>query len=137
MFLVIRMDQKEHCVENRFEALGNTVKNPTHKLESFSCPDGVSSITLECSEVTSLCPVTGQPDFATVKIYYMPKDLCIESKSLKLYLWQFRNQGIFCEELAARIREDIIDAVDPRIVDVEVLFAKRGGISIRAQSSDM
>jgi len=115
-----------------FEALGKPVTGPRRTLESFPAPDHVTHITMRCEEVTSICPVTGQPDFETVIIEYEPAGLGIESKSLKLYLWSFRDEGIFCEMLAARVADDVLAAVRPRRCTVTVEQRPRGGISIRA-----
>ena len=90
-----------------FEALGKKVEAPSRKLEVFPKPLGVDKVVLESDEVTSLCPVTGQPDWETVVIEFAPNEYCIESKSLKLYLWSYREEGMFCEALAARIAQDV------------------------------
>src|SRR5208337_3778916 len=87
-------------------------------------------VTMESDEVTSLCPVTGQPDWGTVIIEYAPRGLCIESKSLKLYLWSFREEGIFCEALADRIADDVFAACQPGWCLVTVVQKPRGGIKI-------
>ncbi len=113
-----------------FEALGNEVRGPRRKLETFSKPAGVTRITMESDEVTSLCPVTGQPDWGTVIIEYAPRDLCIESKSLKLYLWSFREEGIFCEALADRIATDVFAACRPFWCRATVVQKPRGGVKI-------
>jgi 7-cyano-7-deazaguanine reductase len=113
-----------------FAALGKQVRGPGKALESFAKPAGVTRVVMESDEVTSLCPVTGQPDWDTVTIEYAPRDLCIESKSLKLYLWSFREEGIFCEALADRIATDIFDACQPDWCRVTVAQKPRGGIKI-------
>lgn len=87
-------------------------------------------ITFECPEFTSLCPVTNQPDFGHITIRYIPDQTCIESKSLKLYLFSFRNHNSFHEEAVNRIMTDIIAACNPRQIQVEGRFNPRGGISI-------
>jgi 7-cyano-7-deazaguanine reductase len=115
-----------------------------------ACPDRPERTTLEsfankyssrdylvqfnCPEFTSLCPVTGQPDFARIKISYIPDKRCLESKSLKLYLGSFRNHGMFHEEVANRILEDIVAAVEPRWALVRGLMNRRGGISIEVSA---
>ena len=76
-----------------FRALGKTVRTPMRTLDTFPKPAGVETVIMESDEVTSLCPVTGQPDWETVTIGYAPDQACIESKSLKLYLWSFREEG--------------------------------------------
>ena len=80
-------------------------------------------------EFTCLCPLTGQPDFASFEIRYVPDQLCVETKSLKLYLWSFRNEGAFHEKVTNDIASHIIDAVDPRHLTIEGTFFVRGGIT--------
>lgn len=98
-------------------------------LDTFPNP-GVSSVTLECTEVTSLCPKTGQPDLELVVINYAPKAKCLESKSLKLYLGAFRQEGLFGETLAKRICDDIALVLEPKYLEVSLKAKPRGGISI-------
>ena len=83
-----------------------------------------------CPEFTSLCPITGQPDFAEVRILYIPDQRMVESKSLKLYLFSFRNHGDFHEDCVNIIMDDLIKLMDPRYIEVVGLFVPRGGISI-------
>lgn len=104
----------------------------TLKSEAIPAPN-VQVVTLRALEFTSLCPKTGQPDFGQVMIEYAPRELCIESKALKFYLWSFRNVGAFCEDLAARIAEDVVYAIDPVWVEVNVHQNVRGGIEILAR----
>ena len=87
-------------------------------------------------ELTAMCPVTSQPDLYTATIAYEPLERCLESKSLKLYLMQFRNEGHFCEALAVRIRDDVAEALDvpPERVVVTLIQKARGGITITATS---
>lgn len=101
-------------------------------LETFKNqhPDLDYLITFKCPEFTSLCPKTSQPDFATIHIQYVPNELCVESKSLKLYLFSFRNFGEFHEDCVCRIGKDLIDKIDPKYIRVEGQFRQRGGISI-------
>lgn len=87
-------------------------------------------VRLTSDEFTCVCPVTHQPDFATIKINYIPDEKLVESKSLKLYLTSFRNHGIFHEEVVNRIADDLIKILQPRYLEVEGLFSVRGGISI-------
>ncbi len=115
-----------------FEALGNAVRVPARKLEIFPKPEGVEKVVLESDEVTSLCPVTGQPDWETVTIEFAPDGYCIESKSLKLYLWSFREEGMFCEAMAAKIAQDIFEVCKPHWCTVNVSQKPRGGIRIAA-----
>ena len=83
-------------------------------------------------ELTSLCPLTGQPDFNTIEIDYEPREKCIESKSLKLYLWSFRDKGAFVEQLAAEIAEEVRRAAEPDHVRVTITQHARGGIVTEA-----
>ncbi len=92
-------------------------------------PAGVAGkIHIVCPEFTSLCPMTGQPDFATIVIDYIPNERCLESKSLKLYLFSFRNHGEFHESCVNRIANDLIRLLDPLWIKVEGQFTPRGGI---------
>ena len=85
-------------------------------------------IRLECPEFTCLCPMTGQPDFGTIRVTYVPDRLCVELKSLKLYLWSFRDEGAFHEAVTNRILDDLVAALAPRRIAVEADFKVRGGI---------
>lgn len=93
------------------------------------------SIVHTCPEFTALCPKTGQPDFATIVISYVPDALCVELKSLKLYLQAYRNRGIFYEHVTNVILDDLVAAVKPRSMTVEGRFAVRGGISSLVRAS--
>jgi 7-cyano-7-deazaguanine reductase len=121
--------------ELEFKALGHKVSEPSRSLEVFPTPAHVRKVVLESDEVTSLCPVTGQPDWETVRIEFEPGPCCIESKSLKLYLWSFRQEGAFCEALAARIAQDVFTACAPVWVKVTITQKPRGGITISAEAS--
>lgn len=101
------------------------------KSEAFPAPD-VQAVTLAAGEFTSICPRTGQPDFGTVTIEYTPGQRCLESKALKFYLWSYRDEGAFCETLAARIADDVVYAIEPRAVRVQVNQNVRGGITVVA-----
>ena len=103
------------------------------RAEAFPAPD-VQEVTLAAQEFTSICPKTGQPDFGTVTITYVPNERCLESKAVKYYLWSFREVGSFCESLAARIADDVMYAVAPRRVRVEVYQSVRGGIALMARA---
>jgi 7-cyano-7-deazaguanine reductase len=83
---------------------------------------------MDCPEFTCVCPKTGQPDFATIRIRYVPDALCVELKSLKLYLWSYRDVGTFHEAVTNRICDDLVALLDPRWVEVTGDFAVRGGI---------
>lgn len=87
-------------------------------------------VQFNCPEFTSLCPITGQPDFAEIKIAYIPQKLMVESKSLKLYLFSFRNHGDFHEDCVNIIMKDLIRLIQPKYIEVIGLFTPRGGISI-------
>lgn len=87
-------------------------------------------VRFNCPEFTSLCPITGQPDFATLYISYVPDQRMVESKSLKLYLFSFRNHGAFHEDCVNVIMDDLIALMDPRYIEVEGRFLPRGGLSI-------
>jgi len=100
------------------------------QLETFpnSNPDRNYVIQFECPEFTCLCPRTGQPDFATIRIEYVPDELCVELKSLKLYLWSYRNEGAYHEAVTNRILDDLVNAVQPKRIKVVGDFYVRGGI---------
>ena len=87
-------------------------------------------VRFNCPEFTSLCPITGQPDFAEIRINYVPDQLMVESKSLKLYLFSFRNHGDFHEDCVNTIMKDLIKLMQPKYIEVIGLFTPRGGISI-------
>ena len=101
-------------------------------LEAFDNkhPDNDYFVKFVCPEFTSLCPITGQPDFATIVIRYIPGQKMVESKSLKLYLFSFRNHGDFHEDCVNIIMNDLIRLMDPKYIEVTGLFTPRGGISI-------
>ena len=111
-------------------------KNPDPRiLDTFLNP-GVNEVTLECIEFTSLCPVTGQPDYGKLKIIYTPKEKCVESKSLKLYLGMYRQFGGFAEKITQKIYWDLFQTLDPIHLKVVSKFSYRGGISIEACKGD-
>lgn len=87
-------------------------------------------VTFNCPEFTSLCPITGQPDFATIHINYLPDVMMVESKALKLYLFSFRNHGAFHEDCVNIIMKDLIKLMQPKYIEVVGIFTPRGGISI-------
>lgn len=112
--------------------LGQTVREPSRTLESFDAPDGCTEVEFTTDELASLCPVTSQPDYGSLTIRYRPASSCIESKSLKLYLWSFRDQAHFVEQLAATVASDVHAAIEPEWVEVEVRQNVRGGIETTA-----
>lgn len=101
-------------------------------LETFNNkhPDNDYWVQFNCPEFTSLCPITGQPDFAEIKIMYIPSEKMVESKSLKLYLFSFRNHGDFHEDCVNIIMKDLVKLMHPKYIEVIGLFTPRGGISI-------
>lgn len=122
---------------NNLTLLGRQVRRPAKKLEAFpnTHPRRGYRVILETSEFTSLCPVTGQPDFGTITISYVPDRLIVESKSLKLYLWSYRQEGHFHEEVVNRILDDLVKAIRPRSCEVKGVFNVRGGIGITVVAS--
>jgi 7-cyano-7-deazaguanine reductase len=122
-------------MEPRFVALGHAGSDAYVGLETFPNP-GVERVEMVSDEVTAFCPITHQPDFYTATIAYEPDAVCLESKSLKIYLSRFHDQGVFCEELAVRIRDDVAEAlaVDRARVRVALRQKARGGITITASA---
>ena len=114
--------------------LGSDLREPVEHVECFPAPPTVTTVQLTTDEVTSLCPVTGQPDISSVEIEYEPDGQCIESKSLKLYLWSFRDRKVFAEALAAEIAAEVHRATKAPLVRVQVRQRPRGGIVIKATS---
>jgi 7-cyano-7-deazaguanine reductase len=104
---------------------------PSKNLEAFANPQPARDyeILFDCPEFTCLCPLTGQPDFAHFKIRYIPDALCVELKSLKLYLWTFRDQGAFHEDVTNRIMDDLVALTDPRFMEIDAEWFVRGGIT--------
>ncbi len=98
----------------------------------MTLPANCTRVRFTSDELTSLCPLTGQPDFNSIEIDYTPNSRCIESKSLKLYLWSFREKGAFCEQLAADIAAEVYRAAEPQRVRVTITQHTRGGIVTEA-----
>ena len=123
---------------SKLTMLGSNQTNYKYKdpcpeiLETFAnqYPKGDYEVVLEFPEFTSLCPKTGQPDFATIKIIYVPGKKCLESKSIKLYMFAFRNHGSFMETITNKILNDCVEACDPVYMRVEGIFNARGGLKI-------
>ncbi len=117
-----------------FVALGHPGSDHYAGLETFPNP-GAAQVDMTSDELTAVCPVTGQPDLYVATVEYWPDTLCIESKSLKLYLSRFRNEAHFCEALAVRIRDDVAKALDLPSEKVQVTLRQkaRGGITITAR----
>jgi 7-cyano-7-deazaguanine reductase len=110
---------------------------PSRELSTFDNPNPGRDyeIRLECPEFTCLCPLTGQPDFAVIRVSYVPDRLCVELKSLKLYLWSFRDQGAFHEAVTNQILDHLVAALSPRRMTVEGDFNVRGGIHTVVRAS--
>ena len=121
---------------DKLTVLGTKAAIPTDYdpgvLETFenTHPDRDYFVTLRCPEFTTLCPITGQPDFGTLLINYIPDERLVESKSLKLYLFSFRNHGDFHEDVTNVIMGDLVELMRPKYIEVKGLFVPRGGISI-------
>ncbi|PHY03458.1 MAG: NADPH-dependent 7-cyano-7-deazaguanine reductase QueF [Planctomycetaceae bacterium] len=111
----------------------NTLQPSSEQLETFAnqFPDRAYTIEIICPEFTSMCPKTGQPDFGTLTLRYIPAKLCVELKSLKVYLQAFRNEGIFYENVTNRIFADLMAVLQPQHMTLVALFTPRGGISSR------
>jgi 7-cyano-7-deazaguanine reductase len=115
--------------------LGATVRHAIDHVEVFPAPEHVAEVRLTTDELTSVCPITGQPDISSVEIVYVPGEWCVESKSLKLYLWGFRDRPVFAEALAAEIAGEILETAKAREVTVTLTQRPRGGITISATAS--
>ncbi len=115
-----------------FKMLGRGPAKPGKQLETFPKPKHVTIVKFTSDELTSFCPVTDQPDFNRVEIEFAPDQLCVESKSLKLYLWTFREERIFGEELAAVIARDLFGALQPFYCTVTLRQNVRGGLQMTA-----
>jgi len=115
--------------------LGREAK-PSKRLEAFPNhdPNRDYIVTLTTDEFTCLCPVTGQPDFAKITIRYIPDKKVVESKSLKLYFWSYRNEGVFHEHVTNTILDDLVKALSPRWCEVVADFSMRGGIAISVKA---
>ncbi|MEA2574089.1 MAG: 7-cyano-7-deazaguanine reductase [Chloroflexia bacterium] len=136
------IDNKQKHPQNgangEFRFLGKDVAE-FQGFDTFPTPANVENVTMTSDEVTALCPITGQPDWYTVTISYDPKKAedggrCLESKSLKLYLQSYRNEGLFCEAFAGKIADDVFEALGPSSVVVTVDQKPRGGIGIVAKA---
>jgi 7-cyano-7-deazaguanine reductase len=114
--------------------LGANVRHPIDHVEVFAAPPGVTSVRFTSDELSSICPVTHQPDLSHVVIEYRPDRSCIESKSLKLYLWGFRDRAVFAEALAAELAREVMATASPHEVTVTLTQRPRGGIEVQAVS---
>ncbi|MDY0109807.1 MAG: preQ(1) synthase [Candidatus Krumholzibacteria bacterium] len=110
---------------------------PSQDLQTFAnpAPDRDYEITFDCPEFTCLCPLTGQPDFARFEIHYVPHEFCLELKSLKLYLWSYRDVSAFHEAVTNRILDDLVAACRPRMCEVVGDWFVRGGITTRVRAT--
>ena len=116
----------------RLSVLGQTVRHAIDHVEVFPAPDHVTVVKFSTDELASMCPVTQQPDLSTLVIEYEPGEWCIESKSLKLYLWGFRDRAVFAEALAAEIAGEVKATARPKWVKVTLTQRPRGGIQVEA-----
>ena len=125
----MNLENPEH---SNLTELGKGGTQPSRTLETFPNrnPERDYLVELETSEFTCLCPKTGQPDFANILIRYAPDQKIVESKSLKLYLWTYRDEGVFHEHFANLLLNDLVEALDPKWCRVEVDINARGGIGI-------
>ena len=112
--------------------LGASVHHAIEHVEVFPAPEHVNEVRFSTDELMSLCPVTGQPDISSIEISYVPRKWCVESKSLKLYLWGFRDRPVFAEALAAEIAGEFMGSAEPAKVSVRLRQRPRGGITIEA-----
>lgn len=127
-------DAMQNPDTSRLTILGNTVRHSVEHVEVFPAPANVSVVRFTNDELNSMCPVTQQPDLSTVVIEYVPDQWCIESKSLKLYLWGFRDRAVFAEALAAEIATEVMTTAQPSRVTVTLTQRPRGGIEVQAVS---
>ena len=104
--------------------------SPRRELETFNNPNPGRDYTIRIRipEFTCLCPKTGQPDFATMKLEYIPDELCVELKAWKLYLWSYRDEGAFHEAVTNEILDDLVEATQPRYIKLTAVFNVRGGV---------
>ncbi len=126
------MNRKEEGLQALGKATSYSMDYAPQVLESFENKHKENDywVRLNCPEFTTLCPITGQPDFAEIVISYIPAERMVESKSLKLYLFSFRNHGDFHEDCVNIIMKDLIALMQPKYIEVTGLFTPRGGISI-------
>ncbi len=127
-------DQSDETRVDELRVLGQTVRHPIDHVECFPAPAGCSIVRFRTDELASVCPVTQQPDISSVQIEYEPAESCIESKSLKLYLWGFRDRAVFAEALAAEIATEVMNSAAPKRVTVTLTHAPRGGITVETVS---
>ena len=116
---------------SEFSVLGKVVRNSVDRLDTFPSP-GHIQVEQDTDEFTSLCPITGAPDWCRIVVRYIPDTLCAESKSVKLYYFGFRNVGMFCEKLAVVIAQRFLEDLKPLWLQVSVVQVPRGGIGLTA-----
>jgi 7-cyano-7-deazaguanine reductase len=112
--------------------LGHTVRHAIDHVEVFPAPANVATVRFTTDEVSSMCPVTQQPDLSNLVIEYAPAEWCVESKSLKLYLWGFRDRAVFAEAMAAEIAGEVMATAKPQWVTATLTQRPRGGIEVQA-----
>lgn len=127
-------DDTQNGTVDGLSILGKTVREPVAHVECFPKPEGCTAVTFTSEELMSVCPVTRQPDLSSIVIEYRPDGHCIESKSLKLFLWSFRDRAIFAEALAAAVAGEVWETAAPQWVRVAVTQRPRGGIQIETVS---
>ena len=128
------MERDPSTPTDSLTVLGSTVRHAIEHVEVFPAPTDITSVRFVNDELVSMCPVTEQPDLSNVVIEYGPDRHCIESKSLKLYLWGFRDRAVFAEALAAEIAREVMSTAKPRWVKVTLTQRPRGGIEVQAIS---
>ena len=131
------METNATDLENLTLLGGNT--KPSKTLEAFPnrSPGRYYMVTLETDEFTCVCPATQQPDFATIKVEYVPDEKIVESKSFKLYIWSYRNEGVFHEHVVNKILEDLVETLDPHYCKVTGIFNVRGGIGMTVEAEEV
>jgi len=131
------MSTKASDLEN-LTLLGSNAK-PSKTLEAFPnrSPGRYYLVTLETDEFTCVCPATQQPDFATIKVEYVPDEKIVESKSFKLYIWSYRDEGVFHEHVVNNILEDLVETLDPHYCKVTGIFNVRGGVGITVEAEEV
>src|SRR5262249_32962458 len=129
-----RLGMSDPIPTERLTVLGQPVRQPLAHVECFAAPSGCTRVRFSTDELASLCPVTRQPDLSSVVIDYEPGDWCVESKSLKLYLWSFRDRPVFAEALAVEIADEIMTAAHPSRVVVTLTQHPRGGSTVDANT---
>lgn len=127
-----RLDPHDSATLDRLTVLGREVREAIPHVEVFPAPADVEIVRFTTDELASMCPVTNQPDLSRVVIEYRPSEWCVESKSLKLYLWGFRDRAVFAEALTAEIAREIMDTARPLSVTVTLTQKPRGGIEVEA-----